>query len=62
MNTEIDGAIILKTFPHKYTLEELLALMTQENEHPEISVGPEVGAEIVEYNLEQEVCKETTLG
>ncbi len=36
MNTEIEGVIILKTSSHKYTLEELLAQMTQENACPEI--------------------------
>ncbi|MCS5710518.1 AbrB/MazE/SpoVT family DNA-binding domain-containing protein [Candidatus Berkiella aquae] len=43
-----EGALIIK--PHKYTLEQLVAQMSPENEHPEISTGEEMGAEIVEYN------------
>ncbi len=45
-----EGALIIK--PRKYTLEELVAQMTPENETPEISTGAEVGSEVVEYDLE----------
>lgn len=47
-----EGMLIIK--PRKYTLEELVAQMTPENATPEISIGAEVGEEVVEYDLEIE--------
>lgn len=45
-----EGTLIIK--PLRYTLEELVAQMTPENETSEISTGAEVGSEVVEYDPE----------
>ena len=41
-----DARLIVKTtFQHRYTLEELVAQITDENRHEEIETGPSVGNE-----------------
>jgi antitoxin MazE len=42
----VDGKIVITpASPPKFTLAELLARVTHENLHPEVSVGPSAGAE-----------------
>ena len=40
-----DGAIVISRAPRRYTLEELLEGVTDENRHPETDWGPPVGRE-----------------
>ncbi len=40
-----DGAIVISRAPCRYTLEELLEGVTDENRHPETDWGPPVGRE-----------------
>lgn len=51
----IGEQIIIESTRHKYNLEDMLAEMKPDNQHPEIDFGPDAGEEIVEYKPEQEV-------
>ena len=53
----IDDQLILKSARRKPTLEELVAQMTPENEHPEVCAGLDVGAEVVEYEPKKEAAR-----
>ena len=46
--------LIVRAAQPRYNLEDLVAQMTNENEHPEINLGSSVGDEQVEY-IESEV-------
>lgn len=46
--------MVMSNNPRKYTLEELVAQMRLENETLEISMGAEVGSEVVEDDPEIE--------
>ena len=50
----INDQLVLKSTRPKYKLEDLVAQMTPENEHPEIFTDPAVGTERVEYNFDKE--------
>jgi antitoxin MazE len=42
----VDGGLLLKPRPPKYTLDELIAGITPENRHEETDWGPPVGGEV----------------
>ena len=52
----VGGQLILKPIQARYNLEDLVAQMSDENEHPETSSGRLVGEEVIEY--EENVCEE----
>ena len=54
----IEGQLVVKSARPKYTLEELVAQMSPENEQAEAFTGPDVGEEIVEYEPEKETKHE----
>ncbi len=58
----LGGQLVLKPAQSKYKLEDLVASMSEENEHPEMLSGALLGEEVVEYkeNIAEEVKTNVT--